>query len=490
MSRYLLAIDQGTTSSRALLFDREGNFKCLERQEIPQHFPGDGLVEHDPEDIWNSTLLVVRQVLARVDPSEVMAIGIANQRETTLLWERHTGRPLMRALVWQDRRTADICDELRVRGYEPFMAARTGLLLDPYFSATKLAWMLDHVDGARERAEQGDLAFGTVDAFLLWRLTGGRVHATDATNASRTGLYNIHTGQWDEELLALFRIPSALLPQIRDSAADFGRTSKSLLGAEIPVAAMAGDQQAALIGQGCFRPGMVKSTYGTGCFVIANTGSSPLASANRLLTTIAYQLDGQVTYGLEGSIFIAGAAVQWLRDSLGLIEDAAESEAIARVTGDSGGVYLVPAFAGLGAPYWDAEARGALIGLTRDSGRNQLVTATLESIAFQTRDLFEAMAADGIRPDLLRVDGGMVANDWFCQRLADILGIQMGRPRIIETTALGVAMLAGLQLGEFSDLQAIQSRWQLDRQFWPTTDELARDRRYRGWKKAVARVRS
>lgn len=489
MSGYLLAIDQGTTSSRALLFDDKGNLKQLARREFPQHFPADGRVEHDPEDIWQSTLAVVRELLSRMNPAEVMALGITNQRETALIWERGTGKPVSRALVWQDRRTAGICDDLRAAGREPFVTERTGLLLDPYFSATKVAWMLDHVEGARAGAERGDLAFGTVDAFLLWRLTGGRVHATDATNACRTGLYNIHRGCWDEELLDLYRVPAGLLPEVRDCAADFGRTAKGLFGVEIPIAAVAGDQQAALVGQGCAREGMVKSTYGTGCFVIANTGARPLASANRLLTTVACQLDGKVTYGLEGSIFIAGAAVQWLRDRLGVIRDAAETEAIARATGDSGGVYLVPAFTGLGAPYWDAQARGALVGLTRDSGREQLVTATLESIAFQTRDLFEAMAADGIRPELVRVDGGMAANDWFCERLADTIGIQVDRPEIIETTALGVAMLARLQLGEFDDLESVQRGWRLSKRFTPTMDEALRREKYAGWQRAVARVR-
>lgn len=489
MSKYLLAIDQGTTSSRALLFDCRGHLKQLARREFPQHFPGDGMVEHDPEDIWQSVLAVTRQLLDEVDASEIIGLGITNQRETTLIWERSTGKPLARALVWQDRRTAPICRQLREAGHEPEVSRRTGLLLDPYFSATKVAWLLDSVPGARARAEQGDLAFGTVDSFLLWRLTAGRVHATDATNASRTGLYNIHTGTWDQELLRLYRVPFGLLPEVRDSAADFGKTDRQLLGAEIPIAALAGDQQAALIGQACIREGMVKSTYGTGCFVIANTGDLPLQSSNRLLTTVAWQLQGRVAYGLEGSIFMAGALIQWLRDGLGLIKNPAETEAIAEATGTSGGVYLVPAFTGLGAPYWDPGARGALLGLTRDSGREQIVTAALEAVAFQTRDLFLAMDADGIRPRLLRLDGGMAANNWFCQRLADTLGITVDRPEVIETTALGAALLAGLQQGVFNDLASAQSTWQLSRQFAPAADAGARNERYKGWKLAVARVR-
>ena len=489
---YLLAIDQGTTSSRAILFTPQGEPAGVAQQEFQQHFPADGWVEHDPEDIWNSTLDVCREVLKTqgIGAEDVIAIGITNQRETTLVWDRITGEPVYNAIVWQDRRTADFCEELREAGLEPSVTAKTGLLLDPYFSSTKLKWILDHVDGARERALAGDLLFGTVDTYLLWRLTGGKSHKTDATNASRTMLFNIHTQAWDQELLERLDIPAAMLPEVEDCSADFGSTETGLFGAPIPIYGIAGDQQAALIGQGCFGKGMIKSTYGTGCFVIMNTGSEAITSGNKLLTTVSYRLDGEVTYGLEGSIFIAGAAVQWLRDGLKLVANAADTEAIAAGQSTSHGVYLVPAFTGLGAPYWDPNARGAIFGLTRDSGIGDIVTATLQSVCFQTQDLLSAMRQDGALPTILRVDGGMVQNSWVTQHLADILQLPVDRPECIETTALGVAYLAGLKAGIFSDVEEIASRWQLEKRFAPDmAPETAHDL-YEGWQAAVARVRS
>ena len=489
---YLLAIDQGTTSSRAILFTPQGEPAGVAQQEFQQHFPADGWVEHNPEDIWNSTLDVCREVLKiqGIGAEDVIAIGITNQRETTLVWDRVTGEPVYNAIVWQDRRTADFCEELREAGLEPSVTAKTGLLLDPYFSSTKLKWILDHVDGARERALAGDLLFGTVDTYLLWRLTGGKSHKTDATNASRTMLFNIHTQAWDQELLERLDIPAAMLPEVEDCSADFGSTETGLFGASIPIYGIAGDQQAALIGQGCFGEGMIKSTYGTGCFVIMNTGSEAITSGNKLLTTVSYRLDGEVTYGLEGSIFIAGAAVQWLRDGLKLVANAADTEAIAAAQSTSHGVYLVPAFTGLGAPYWDPNARGAIFGLTRDSGIGDIVTATLQSVCFQTQDLLSAMGQDGALPTILRVDGGMVQNSWVAQHLADILQLPVDRPECIETTALGVAYLAGLKAGIFSDLDEIASRWQLEKRFAPEmATETAHDL-YEGWQAAVARVRS
>jgi glycerol kinase len=493
MTQYLLAIDQGTTSSRAIVFSAQGLPLASAQQEFRQYFPRDGWVEHDAEEIWLSTLAVCRQALASkgLMAEDVLAIGITNQRETTLVWDAASGTPIHPAIVWQDRRTVDYCAALKAEGHEPMVADKTGLLIDPYFSATKLRWMLDHVPGARERAERGELRFGTVDCFLLWRLTGGRVHRTDASNASRTLLFNIHSQQWDEELLELFDIPRSLLPEVLDCAAEFGVTEPELLGASIPVLGMAGDQQAALIGQACFRPGMVKSTYGTGCFMIQNTGATPVVSRNRLLTTVGYRLNGQVTYAVEGSIFVAGAALQWLRDGIKLIRHAGESEALAEQTGDACGVYLVPAFTGLGAPYWDPKARGAIFGLTRDTGIKEIVTAGLQSVCYQTRDLLEAMRQDGAaEPSALRVDGGMVVNNWVMQFLADILDVPVERPQVTETTALGVAYLAGLQAGLFSNLEQIASHWQLQQQFLPRMQPAYRDELYRGWLDAVQRVRS
>lgn len=492
MPACLLAIDQGTTSSRAILFNDRSEVIAVAQREFTQHFPRAGWVEHDADEIWETTLAVVREAIERsgVDVASIVALGITNQRETTIIWDRNTGEPIHRAIVWQDRRTADECARLRAEGFEPTVTEKTGLLLDPYFSGTKVKWLLDNVPGARDRAARGDLAFGTVDSFLLWRLTGGRSHKTDATNASRTMLFNIHEQRWDDELLAKLDIPAALLPEVEDCAADFGTSEKSLLGAELRIAGIAGDQQAALVGQGCFEQGMTKSTYGTGCFVIMNTGSAPVASRNKLLTTVGYRLNGEVTYGLEGSIFIAGAAVQWIRDELGFIESAAETEAIAAANPDTNGVYVVPSFTGLGAPYWDADARGAIVGLNRDSGIAEIVTATLRSVCYQTRDLLEAMADDGARPTVLRVDGGMVVNDWVVGSLADIVRIPVDRPRITETTALGAAYLAGLQTGVFDSLDALATGWRLETRFEPKLNENDSENLYKGWLDAVARVRS
>lgn len=492
MKRYLLAIDQGTTSTRAIVFDTRGVRISVAQQEFPQIFPADGWVEHDPEAIWASTLAVCRDAIgkAAITAVDIVGIGITNQRETTVVWERATGKPVYNAVVWQDRRTADACEQLRAAGHEAMVQTKTGLLLDPYFSATKLAWILDTVPGARARAEQGELAFGTVDTFLLWRLTGGKSHLTDATNASRTLLFNIHTQQWDDELLSMLRVPKAVLPEVRDCTSDFGVTQKELLGGEVAVLGMAGDQQAALVGQGCFEPGMVKSTYGTGCFMVMNTGSKVVQSQNRLLSTVGYRINGKTTYALEGSIFVAGAAVQWLRDGLRLVKSASETEALARDTGDAGGVYLVPAFTGLGAPYWDPRARGAIFGLTRDTGIGQIVTAGLQSVCYQTVDLMQAMARDGAqKPRTLRVDGGMVVNNWLVQFLADILAVEVDRPVVTETTALGAAYLAGLQAGIFRSPEEIAGLWQCDRQFLPQMDEERRTTLYRGWLDAVSRVR-
>lgn len=486
----ILSIDQGTTSTRAMLFDAGGKALGSKQVELPQIFPKPGWVEHDAGLIWRHAVEVARGVLsaAGLSARDLAAIGITNQRETTVIWDRRSGEPIANAIVWQDRRTAETCAKLRAAGAGETVAARTGLVLDPYFSATKIAWLLDAVPGARARAERGELAFGTVDCWLLWKLTGGKVHATDASNAARTMVFDIHRQRWDDELLALFGVPRALLPEVRDSSGDFGASDPALFGAAVPIRGIAGDQQAATFGQAAFEPGDIKSTYGTGCFVVLNTGKTALASNNRLLTTVAWRLGGDVTYALEGSIFIAGAAMQWLRDGLRLIKTAADSEAIARATPSTGGVYLVPAFAGLGAPYWDADARGALIGLTRDSGANEIVRAGLESVAWQTRDLMEAMAADGVGPKALKVDGGMVANSWFLQFLADALGLPVERPVVGETTALGAAYLAGLAVGFYADREAIKRQWQSGGRFLPHMDKTTRDGLYRGWKKAVARV--
>ena len=488
----ILSIDQGTTSSRAMVFDATGKALATAQTEFAQHYPQDGWVEHDPEEIWSTTLDACRKVSTdgSVDAKSIAAIGITNQRETTIVWDRGAGKPVYRAIVWQDRRTAEHCERLRAAGHEELVTRKTGLLLDPYFSATKLAWILDNVDGARQKAERGELAFGTVDCFLLWRLTGGREHATDATNASRTMLFNIHTQSWDDELLDLFRVPRGVLPEVRDCAAHFGETQAELLGRAIPVTGIAGDQQAAAVGQACFAPGMIKSTYGTGCFVLVNTGEAAARSRNRLLTTVCYRLDGKVTYALEGSIFIAGAAVQWLRDGIGLIQSASETEALASSLANNRGVYLVPAFTGLGAPHWDARARGALFGITRDTGVAEIVRATLESVCYQTRDLLQAVADDGVTSlSALRVDGGMVANDWLMQFLSDIVDLRVERPVVTETTALGAAYLAGVQVGVFDSLDDVTANWQRDRSFEPAMDNSERERLLAGWTKSVSRVK-
>jgi glycerol kinase len=492
MTAFVLAIDQGTTSSRAIVFDAEYRVRGIGQQEFPQHFPRSGWVEHDPEDIWRTTLETIRFALADagISSGDLAAIGITNQRETTVVWDRATGRAVHNAIVWQDRRTADFCARLKGDGVEPVFTERTGLLLDPYFSGTKIAWILDHVQGARARAEAGELAFGTVDSFLLWRLTGGRVHATDATNASRTLLYDIRRGGWDEELLGLLRVPRAMLPEVKDSAADFGVTEPGLIGAAVAIRGIAGDQQAATVGQACFAPGMMKSTYGTGCFAVLNTGGEFVASKNRLLTTIAYQLDGKPTYALEGSIFVAGAAVQWLRDGLKILERADQSGPLADTADPGQQVYLVPAFTGLGAPWWDAEARGAIFGLTRATGPAELARAALEAVCFQTRDLLDAMRGDwSAKTDtVLRVDGGMVASDWTMQRLADITDACVDRPVVLETTALGAAWLAGRQSGVWPDEAGFARSWRLDRRFEPTMDDEVRAEKVRGWKDAVRRT--
>ena len=487
----ILAIDQGTTSTRAMLFDARGGVLARAQAELRQHFPAEGWVEHDPEDIWQDTLAVVREALskAHLRARDVAAIGITNQRETTIIWERATGKPIHRAIVWQDRRTAEECRRLEAV-HSLAVSAKTGLVIDAYFSASKIAWILDNVPGARARAEAGELAFGTVDCFLLWRLTGGKSHRTDATNAARTLLYDIREQRWDDELLKLFRVPRALLPEVMDNAADFGMTDPQLFGGAIPVAGMAGDQQAATVGQACIKPGMIKTTYGTGCFALLNTGSIAVHSRHRLLTTIAYQLDGRRTYALEGSIFVAGAAVQWLRDGLGVIEKSSDVEALAAKARDGHGVYLVPAFVGLGAPHWDPDARGALLGLTRDSGPAEIAAATLDSVCYQTRDLVDAMRGDGAQIDELRVDGGMVANDLLMQRLADTVGAPVERPKVTETTALGAAFLAGLHAGLWPSLEVLSATWALDRAFRPAEGAASRDRRYAGWQDAVRRVRT
>lgn len=492
---HILAIDQGTTSSRAIIFDRLGHIVASSQREFEQHYPQSGWVEHDADVIWKDTVDVCNEAIGKagLDAAGIAAIGITNQRETVVLWDRSTGEPVHRAIVWQDRRTAEFCRHLKADGHEPLVQERTGLLLDPYFSSTKLAWLLDNVAGAREAADKGELAFGTIDSFLLWRLTGGKVHATDATNASRTMLFNIHEQDWDDDLLALLNIPRSVLPEVKDCSTLFGTTPAELFGTPLPVTGIAGDQQAATVGQACFEPGMLKSTYGTGCFALLNTGDSAVTSTNRLLTTTAYRLNGKPTYAIEGSIFVAGAAVQWLRDGLKLVQKAGDTEAIARGVEDTGGVYLVPAFVGLGAPYWDPDARGALIGLTRDSGIDQVVRATLESVAYQTRDLMLAMEGDiqgDGRPQAVRVDGGMVANDWICQFLADVLNLPVERPKVIETTALGAAYLAGLETGLYPSMDAITEAWQVDRRFEPAMSDTDRQRRYDGWLKAVRRTLS
>ncbi len=490
MSSAILAIDQGTTSSRALVFDAGLGVLGVGQQEFPQHYPASGWVEHDPEDIWTTTLATARTAIraSKLIAQNIAAIGITNQRETCVLWDRRTGAPIHRAIVWQDRRTHDLCQRLKTDGLESTVAKKTGLLLDPYFSGTKVAWLLDNVPGARALAEAGHLAFGTIDTFLIWRLTGGRVHATDATNASRTLLYDIHRGGWDDDLLRMFGIPHAILPDVRDCSAEFGVADAAHFGAAIAIRGVAGDQQAALIGQACFAPGMMKSTYGTGCFALLNTGTVPVASSNRLLTTVAYQLNGQRTYALEGAIFIAGAAVQWLRDGLKIIGNAAETAALAAAADPHQDVVLVPAFVGLGAPYWQPDARGALFGLSRNTGAAELARAALESVAFQTQDLLVAMRRDwnGAADTVLRVDGGMVASDWTMQALADLLDAPVDRPAVLETTALGAAWLAGHGAGVWPDQAGFSNLWRRDCRFRPQMSDATRQRKLASWRRAIA----
>ncbi|MBP2233762.1 glycerol kinase [Sinorhizobium kostiense] len=493
MSGYILAIDQGTTSTRAIVFDERQKVVGVGQKEFKQHFPKSGWVEHDPEEIWQTVVLTVAQAMekAGIVPREVAAIGITNQRETVVVWDRETGKPIHNAIVWQDRRTAAFCDKLKKKGLEKTFAKKTGLLLDPYFSGTKLNWLLSNVKGAQARAAKGELCFGTIDTFLIWRLTGGQSFVTDATNASRTLIYNIVENAWDDELLDILRVPRAMLPEVKDCAADFGVTEPSLFGAAIPILGVAGDQQAATIGQACFEPGMLKSTYGTGCFALLNTGKDIVRSKNRLLTTIAYRLDGETTYALEGSIFVAGAAVQWLRDGLKVIKAAPDTGTLAESADPSQDVYLVPAFTGLGAPHWDPDARGAIYGMTRNTGPAEFARAALESVCYQTRDLLDAMYRDWRREGketVLRVDGGMVASDWTMQRLADILDAPVDRPIILETTALGAAWLAGSRAGVWPDRHDFAKSWARDRRFEPKMDGPTRKGKLKGWRSAVKRT--
>lgn len=494
MTGYVLAIDQGTTSSRAIIFDDQYRAVGKSQQEFEQHYPASGWVEHDAEEIWQTVVETCRAALedAGLTGSDIASIGITNQRETVVIWDRQTGKPVTNAIVWQDRRTSEMTQAMRDDGLEKLVVGKTGLLLDPYFSASKVAWVLDNVDGARTAAEDGRLAFGTIDSFLIWKLTGGNRHVTDATNASRTLLYDIHKSKWSATMLELFDVPEAMMPEVLDCAAAFGMTSADLFGSEIPISGVAGDQQAATIGQACFKPGMLKSTYGTGCFALLNTGDTAVQSTNRLLTTVAYQFDGKPTYALEGSIFIAGAAVQWLRDGIGLIDDAAQSGPMAAEANETEQVYLVPAFVGLGAPHWDPDCRGAIYGLTRGTGPNEIAKATLESVCFQTLDLLDAMRLDwsGGGETVLRVDGGMVASDWTMQRLADILSAPVDRPKMLETTALGAAYLAGSKVGVYGDLQTFADNWQADKRFEPGMADDTRNNLVTGWRDAVKRTLS
>ncbi len=485
----MLAIDQGTTSSRAILFTRQGKIVGIKQKELKLFTPENGWVEQNPEDIWNDTLWAVQSLLKEYpeEARNLATIGITNQRETTIVWDRKSGKPIYNAIVWQDRRTAKQCAELKARDMEKSVSAKTGLLLDPYFSATKIAWILDNVSGARAKAEKGDLAFGTVDSFLLWRLTGGRIHATDATNASRTMLYNIREGRWDDILLKMFNVPRSMMPEVKDNVADFGKTDIALLGKSYPVGGMAGDQQAALFGQACFTEGMVKSTYGTGCFALMNIGKKFRFSENRLLTTIGYRIEGQSTYAIEGAIFVAGAAIQWLRDGMKLFRNASETEGIATSVKDSGGVYFVPAFTGLGAPYWVPETRGMISGLSRGTTSAHIVRAALEAQAYQTRDLMKAFIADGGHdPKVVRADGGLVANHFMCQFLADQIGKPVEIPEVSETTALGAATMAGLQAGIYKGLDEIAATWKRSRRYEPSMEAVQRDSLYGGWTKTVS----
>ncbi len=492
MTQYILAIDQGTTSSRAILFDEKGARIGQSQQEFPQIFPNDGWVEHNPEDIWSSTIAVCRSVLedTGIDAKSVASIGITNQRETTILWDTETGEAIYNAIVWQDRRTSEFCQSLHDQGYSDMVQEKTGLLIDPYFSATKIRWVLDNVAGAKEKAQAGRLAFGTVDTFLLWRLTNGQSYKTDATNAARTMAFNIHTQEWDQQLIDILGIGDVQWPEVMDCSDDFGVIDAQWLGAEIPVNGIAGDQQAALVGQACFTPGMIKSTYGTGCFMILNTGNKAITSQHKLLTTVGYRINGEVTYALEGSIFVAGAAIQWLRDGLKLFTDAKETQRLAQQAKNDSSVYLVPAFTGLGAPYWDPDARGAMIGLTRDTSVEDIVSAGLRSVCYQSKDLVGAMQQDGAVFHSLRVDGGMVVNDLVVQFLSDILDIRVERPEITETTALGVAFLAGLKCGIYQSLDEVADFWKANKTFEPEIDRATSERLYQGWQNAVERVRT
>jgi len=491
---HILAIDQGTTSSRAIIFDGDMKIVASAQEEFTQHFPQSGWVEHDPADLWSTTAGTCRAAIERagITAEDIAAIGITNQRETTLVWDKVTGEPVHNAIVWQDRRTSDYCRELRDAGHEAMFTERTGLLLDPYFSGTKLRWILENVEGVRERAKAGELLFGTVDSFLIWKMTGGAAHVTDATNAARTLLYDIRKGRWSATICKMLGIPMRMLPEVKDCAADFGMCRADLFGKSLPILGVAGDQQAATVGQACFQPGMMKSTYGTGCFALLNTGDTPVASKNRMLTTIAYQFDGKPTYALEGSIFIAGAVVQWLRDGIKIIREASETQPLAEKADQGQEVIMVPAFTGLGAPYWDADCRGAIFGLTRGTGPEEFARAALESVGYQTRDLLEAMKADwgADGEDVLRVDGGMTASDWAMQFLSDIIGAQVDRPEVLETTALGAAWLAGSRAGIYPDMEGFAQNWALERRFEPDMDEATRDRKYAGWKKAVAATMS
>ncbi len=488
MSEFVLAIDQGTTSSRAILFDRAMKVVAVAQEEFPQHYPASGWVEHDPEDLWSTTVATCRAALdkAGIGAAQIAAIGITNQRETVVVWDKDTGKPIYNAIVWQDRRTAELCAGLRAEGHEAMVTDKTGLLLDPYFSATKLRWILDKT-GLRDRAEAGGILFGTVDSYLIWRLTGGKSHVTDATNAARTLLYDIHKGRWSSTICDLLDIPMAMLPEVRDCASDFGMSEAGLFGAGIPILGVAGDQQAATVGQACFTPGMMKSTYGTGCFALLNTGDTPVRSTNRLLTTIAYQLDGKPTYALEGSIFVAGAVVQWLRDGLKIISEAKQTQTLAESADPAQSVILVPAFVGLGAPYWNPDCRGAIYGLTRNSGPAELAKAALESVGYQTRDLMQAMQADwpGGEAQTLRVDGGMSASDWAMQFLSDIIGAPVDRPEVLETTALGAAWLAGMKAGLYPAQAEFAKTWALERRFEPAMDEATRAKKTDAWQRAV-----
>ena len=493
-STYVLSIDQGTTSSRGVIFDKNYEIVSIGQKEFTQFFPDSGWVEHDPEEIWMSTLESCHSALkeSKIDPSQIRAVGITNQRETTVVWDKDTGKPIYNAIVWQDRRTSDQCQNLKDLGHESLVNEKTGLLLDPYFCATKIAWILDNVSGARQKANEGQLLFGTIDCFLMWRLSNQQIHSTDATNACRTMLYNIHDGCWDEDLIKLFNIPSSMLPKVCDNAADFGKVDESIFGSEIPITASIGDQPSALVGQACFQPGMVKSTYGTGCFVLINTGYEPVKSNNKLLTTLAFQVNGKTCYALEGSIFVAGAAVQWLRDGLKFIESAQESESLAMQADDSQDVYLVPAFVGLGAPYWDPDCRGALFGMTRNTGPAEITKATLESVCYQTSDLLSAIEKDLGEGKLsaIRVDGGMAASNWTMQMLSDLVELPVDRPKNLETTALGAAYLAGMQIGFYPSMSDFSDSWQSDSQFNSKMTSDSRERKLAGWKDAVKRTLS